>query len=191
MGSGSRVHEHPHFLTTCLDGSARELTYCCLSCRTNEMQAKQSITQAQRLPAGLPTHLAASTCSGFVSAVISTPVDVLKTRLMAQAVAAPVLHTQISPAGATEHPADMQQKINHASSSTGSSGSNSSSVSIRYAGGTQYRGMVDCAVQTVRQEGVRAMYKGFWPTWARLGPWQLVFWVTYEQLRSLAGIKDF
>ncbi len=27
----------------------------------------------------------------------------------------------------------------------------------------------------------------FFPTWARLGSWQLVLWVTYEQLRARAG----
>lgn len=52
-------------------------------------QAKQAISSAALLPAGLPTHLAASVCSGFVSAVISTPADVIKTRLMAQAVEGP------------------------------------------------------------------------------------------------------
>jgi hypothetical protein len=169
------------------------------------MQVKQSITQSQLLPPGLPTHLAASICSGFVSAVISTPVDVLKTRLMAQAVAAPGIHTLGHAAGAQEqgkHPGGLQSSQHSSStagsdkhSSRGASGNSktrsSAPSSSRYGGSTHYRGMVDCAVQTVRQEGLWAMYKGFWPTWARLGPWQLVFWVTYEQLRSLAEIKDF
>lgn len=45
-----------------------------------------------------------------------------------------------------------------------------------------YRGMVDCLVKTVRSEGPLALYKGFFPAYARLGPWQLVFFVTYEQI---------
>lgn len=31
----------------------------------------------------------------------------------------------------------------------------------------------------------------FFPTWARLGPWQLVFWTTYEQLRTSFGMASF
>lgn len=31
----------------------------------------------------------------------------------------------------------------------------------------------------------------FFPTWARLGPWQLTFWVTYEELRKLGGLGTF
>jgi solute carrier family 25 uncoupling protein 27 len=36
---------------------------------------------------------------------------------------------------------------------------------------------------TVKQEGLAALWKGFGPTWLRLGPWQFCFWVTYEELR--------
>jgi len=48
-----------------------------------------------------------------------------------------------------------------------------------------YKGMVDCFVKTVRTEGPLALYKGFLPAYARLGPWQLVFFVTYEQIGIL------
>ena len=44
--------------------------------------------------------------------------------------------------------------------------------------------------RAVRQ-GPLALYKGFMPGWLRLGPWQLVFWCTYEQLRILTGIGGF
>lgn len=54
-----------------------------------------------------------------------------------------------------------------------------------------YRNSVDCLVRTVRGEGMRALWKGFFPTWARLGPWQFVFWVSYEKFRVLAGISSF
>uniref|UniRef100_A0A7N0UJD8 Uncoupling protein 3 n=1 Tax=Kalanchoe fedtschenkoi TaxID=63787 RepID=A0A7N0UJD8_KALFE len=54
-----------------------------------------------------------------------------------------------------------------------------------------YRNSLDCLVKTVRVEGVKALWKGFLPTWARLGPWQFVFWVSYEKLRSFAGISSF
>lgn len=40
-------------------------------------------------------------------------------------------------------------------------------------------------------EGVRGLYAGFVPTWSRLAPWQLCFWVTYEELRRVAGLAGF
>ncbi|KXZ45470.1 hypothetical protein GPECTOR_54g211 [Gonium pectorale] len=54
-----------------------------------------------------------------------------------------------------------------------------------------YRSSVDCLVKSVRAEGVLALYKGFFPTWARLGPWQLVFWTSYEQMRKTTGMGGF
>lgn len=40
-------------------------------------------------------------------------------------------------------------------------------------------------------EGLRGLYAGFLPTWSRLAPWQLCFWVTYEELRRVAGLAGF
>lgn len=54
-----------------------------------------------------------------------------------------------------------------------------------------YRNSVHCLVHVVKTEGVRALWKGFLPTWARLGPWQFVFWVSYEELRRFAGLGSF
>eukprot|EP00667_Euglena_gracilis_P016894 EG_transcript_17713 len=57
--------------------------------------------------------------------------------------------------------------------------------------GSGYRGAWHCGAHTLRTEGVCALYKGFFPAWARLGPWQLIFWVSYEKLRQLAGFGGF
>lgn len=54
-----------------------------------------------------------------------------------------------------------------------------------------YRNSYDCVVKTVKIEGLRALWKGFFPTWARLGPWQFVFWVSYEKLRQISGLSSF
>lgn len=40
-------------------------------------------------------------------------------------------------------------------------------------------------MQTVRTEGFLALYKGFVPTWLRMGPWNVIFFLTYEQLKHL------
>lgn len=55
----------------------------------------------------------------------------------------------------------------------------------------KYRNSLDCLVKTVRIEGLRALWKGFLPTWARLGPWQFVFWVSYEKFRQISGLHSF
>jgi len=54
-----------------------------------------------------------------------------------------------------------------------------------------YRNSLDCFMKSVQAEGFFALYKGFLPTWARLGPWQLCFWITYEQLRRISGVGTF
>jgi len=51
--------------------------------------------------------------------------------------------------------------------------------------------MTSCLVDIVKKEGFVAMWKGFFPNWIRLGPWQLIFWVTYEFTRGMAGIPRF
>ncbi|KAL1833566.1 hypothetical protein ACET3Z_003217 [Daucus carota] len=52
-----------------------------------------------------------------------------------------------------------------------------------------YSGAIDCAMKTVRSEGVMALYKGFIPTISRQGPFTVVLFVTLEQVRKL--LKDF
>ncbi|XP_075055832.1 kidney mitochondrial carrier protein 1 isoform X1 [Mixophyes fleayi] len=51
--------------------------------------------------------------------------------------------------------------------------------------GSSYKGTLDCLLQTWKNEGFSALYKGFWPNWLRLGPWNIIFFITYEQLKKL------
>jgi solute carrier family 25 (mitochondrial carrier), member 14/30 len=83
------------------------------------------------------THFSASFMAGFCSAVASSPVDVIKNRLMSQ------------PSGA----------------------------------GRLYKGVIDCGIKTIQNEGIRGLYNGFIPNWFRLGPWCMVMFMTYEQYR--------
>jgi solute carrier family 25 uncoupling protein 27 len=87
--------------------------------------AKGFVLQSRLAAEGPRANALAAIASGLVSALVSTPADVLKTRLMAQ--------------------------------------------DPRAAGAC--RGMLDCAARCVREEGAAALWRGFWPTWARLGPW--------------------
>ncbi|XP_013147161.1 PREDICTED: kidney mitochondrial carrier protein 1 isoform X2 [Papilio polytes] len=89
-------------------------------------------------------HLASSLLASLGSAVASTPLDVVRTRLMNQ-----------------RNVKDSREPTHRI-----------------------YRGTVDCFVQTVRNEGPLALYKGFVPTWLRMGPWNIIFFLTYEQLKQ-------
>lgn len=57
--------------------------------------------------------------------------------------------------------------------------------------GTLYRGTADCFRKTVRNEGFAALYKGWLPTWMRMAPWSLTFFLSFEQLRRVAGLESF
>ncbi|KAM9458824.1 kidney mitochondrial carrier protein 1-like isoform 2-T2 [Salvelinus alpinus] len=41
-------------------------------------------------------------------------------------------------------------------------------------GAVTYQGTLDCLLQTSRSEGFMALYKGFFPNWLRLGPWNII-----------------
>ncbi|XP_069059927.1 dicarboxylate carrier UCP2-like [Pleurodeles waltl] len=47
----------------------------------------------------------------------------------------------------------------------------------------QYRNALNCAVTMAMGEGTTAFYKGFMPAFLRLGSWNIVMFVTYEQLK--------
>lgn len=91
---------------------------------------------------GIPAYFFASIGAGLVAAGVSTPVDLVKTRVMNQ---------QVDP------------------------------VTKR---GLQYSGSIDCAVKSFKAEGLKGMYKGFLPTWVRLGPYNLIAFLAFEQYRG-------
>ncbi|XP_067672038.1 mitochondrial uncoupling protein 4-like [Haliotis asinina] len=109
--------------------------------------AKHKIIAHTSLKDDYVTHTLASACSGIVAALMGTPADVVKSRVMNQP---------------TEN-----------------------------GRGLAYKGSVDCLMKTVSQEGFFALYKGFLPTWARMAPWSLVFWLSYEQVRKMTGVRSF
>ncbi|PIK37385.1 putative mitochondrial uncoupling protein 4 [Apostichopus japonicus] len=93
-------------------------------------------------------HFLQDSCSGLVAASLSTPADVVKTRVMNQPI--------------------------------GKDGR-----------GLLYKSSIDCLLKSVRQEGFFSLYKGFLPIWARMAPWSLTFWITYEEIRRFSGIDTF
>ncbi|XP_067888901.1 dicarboxylate carrier UCP2-like [Heterodontus francisci] len=47
----------------------------------------------------------------------------------------------------------------------------------------QYRSALNCSFIMLTKEGFAAFYKGFMPSFLRLGSWNVVMFVTYEQLK--------
>mmetsp|Transcript_10168 Transcript_10168/g.30546 ORF Transcript_10168/g.30546 Transcript_10168/m.30546 type:complete len:338 (-) Transcript_10168:678-1691(-) len=52
-----------------------------------------------------------------------------------------------------------------------------------------YKGMVDCFVRTMREEGIQAFFKGLWPNYIKVVPSISIAFVTYESLKDLMGVQ--
>ena len=50
--------------------------------------------------------------------------------------------------------------------------------------GQKFRNVIHCAVRTARQEGTRAFYKGFTASCMRIVSWNIMLWMSYEQLKK-------
>ncbi|KAJ9467118.1 Mitochondrial substrate carrier family protein ucpB [Diplonema papillatum] len=85
----------------------------------------------------------ASILSGFISAAVGAPLDVVKTRLMAG-----------------------------------------------QGGDLAFKGIADCVVRTVREEGVTALFKGYLATWLKIGPFTLAQFLVWDYMRSLRYSDD-
>ncbi|XP_035038658.1 mitochondrial brown fat uncoupling protein 1 [Hippoglossus stenolepis] len=95
---------------------------------------KEAILKHKLLSDNLPCHFVSAFGAGFVTTVIASPVDVVKTRYMN------------SPQG-------------------------------------QYRSAINCSWTMMTKEGPTAFYKGFVPSFLRLGSWNVVMFVTFEQIK--------
>jgi len=51
-------------------------------------------------------------------------------------------------------------------------------------GSREYRTAIHCLTKIVRTEGPMALYKGFWPNFGRIGTWNIVMFLTFEQLKK-------
>ncbi len=97
--------------------------------------AKQTLHQAFKVD-GLPLHMMSAMACGLAATLVGSPIDVLKSRVMA-------------------------------SRGTG-------------------RGLVDIVKATAQHEGIGGFYKGFAPNFFRMSGWNIVFFVTYEQIKAAA-----
>eukprot|EP00388_Colpodella_angusta_P011482 GDKJ01029366.1.p1 GENE.GDKJ01029366.1~~GDKJ01029366.1.p1 ORF type:complete len:297 (-),score=49.79 GDKJ01029366.1:300-1190(-) len=89
---------------------------------------------------GLGLFASSAFAASFFTAVITSPVDVIRTRMMSK--------------------------------------------------GSQYSSTVDCFSKTIRDEGLKGIYRGFMPNWLRLAPHSMVCFSVYESLRRIVGMKS-
>ena len=50
-------------------------------------------------------------------------------------------------------------------------------------GEIQYNGMLDCFAKSIRSEGITCLWKGFFPSYARIGPRVVIIFLILEELR--------
>jgi len=50
-------------------------------------------------------------------------------------------------------------------------------------GTAKFKGPLECAAYLFRTQGVGAFYAGFIPNFARIGSWNVITWMTLEQLK--------
>ena len=48
---------------------------------------------------------------------------------------------------------------------------------------------IECFKGIIQKEGIKKLWSGFLPAYVRLGPWQITFFVIFEQLNKLNGTK--
>ena len=55
--------------------------------------------------------------------------------------------------------------------------------------GLRYTSPVDAMIKTFQTEGLRGVYKGFFPFWMRITPHTVISFVVFEELRKIFGIN--
>ncbi|XP_016943870.3 mitochondrial uncoupling protein 4C isoform X1 [Drosophila suzukii] len=110
--------------------------------------SKRTFKRLLSLEDGLGLRFLSSMCAGLTASVLSTPADVIKSRMMNQ-------------------PVDESGK------------------------NLYYKNSIDCLRKLIREEGALTLYKGLMPTWFRLGPFSVLFWLSVEQLRQWEGQVGF
>ena len=45
----------------------------------------------------------------------------------------------------------------------------------------------ECGLTTIRNKGLLALYKGFVASFMHMGPWNIIFFLTYEKLKQVSS----
>ena len=140
-------------------------------------------------------NLAASIVAGLCACLASNPFDVIRTRMMDQRKLINVttanrankmqnLTKSAKMSNTNSRPKNPFQTSNLNDNSNLTS--NSVGKEIKSEHPTIYRSSFQCGYSTIRNEGFIALYRGFVPAFMRMGPWNIIFFLTYEQLKLLS-----
>ena len=140
-------------------------------------------------------NLAASIVAGLCACLASNPFDVIRTRMMDQRKLINV--TAANRANKMQNPTKSAKMSNTNSrpkipfqtsnlNDNSNLSSNSIGKEIKSEHPTIYRSSFQCGYSTIRNEGFIALYRGFIPAFMRMGPWNIIFFLTYEQLKLLS-----
>lgn len=134
--------------------------------------SKMVLVESRGMSDDTATHFVASFIAGLLGAAATNPIDVVKSRMMNQ----PVLKQPVM-ATAAATPTALFAAATPIPAAT---------TSTAVAGSTHvYSSSWDCFFTTLRTEGPLALYKGFFPSYLRLGPWNIIFFIMYEKLKVI------
>lgn len=142
-------------------------------------------------PAGeysVPTSMVAGSIAGAVAAALTTPIDLIKTRIQTQNLE-PCPTPRIPPSRVAIITRTIQGAA-AVSSSPSSSSSSSPSPSSSAAAGEgsvklSYRGAAQVVRQVIKEEGYAAFLRGMAPRMLVHAPAVAISWTTYESMKNL------
>jgi len=101
---------------------------------------KSYILYKRLMSDNVPCHMVSAIAAGFVTTIIASPIDVVKTRFM-------------------------------------------------NSGPGEYKHPIQCAVKMLKENGPTGFYKGFIPSFTRLGLWSIAMFISYEQLKIIFDVR--
>ena len=126
-------------------------------------------------------NLASSIVAGLCACLASSPMDVIRTRMMDQRKLKIDSSSKKSNVVAT-----ASGKGNSFNGKLLGTDNNHINERVKTQSPAIYRSSFQCGYVTIRKEGVSALYRGFIPAFMRMGPWNIIFFLVYEQLKVLA-----
>lgn len=128
--------------------------------------SKQTLLNSGLFHDNIITHFGASFMAGFVATTISSPVDVIKTRLMS-----------------SKAPIPQGNVVGIADGVASASLNTATCSSPQKASSLAYNGVFDAIVRISREEGLSAFFRGWVPSFTRLAPQTILTFVILEKMK--------
>ena len=130
---------------------------------------KDAILSYGLLEDGISCHFSAAVTAGFTATLVASPVDVVKTRyLHIRSIKFDLTSVYIMKIVIMRVIVDYFLYFRFMNSPKG-----------------RYKGALSCALETAKNEGFFAFYKGFNASFSRLVSWNICLWLTYEQFKKV------